>query len=143
MHPETKTPMTATLESGGPSDNLASWYSGTVAFLEPDPTGKRITRAWVTTNIFPKSSGPIEGKRDLTSALAIKEVSQDFTALSFYNEGTRQLGQELLDAITLDWANPQIRSSFIKEVSADVAAVEQGYKQSAEIIAKERVGDLI
>lgn len=142
MDPETKTPLIATM-ADVPADFLADWYTGTIAFIEPDPTMKRAMRCWVTTNIFPMGTGPIEGKIDKTSSLAPKELSLEFTALSFYGVGTRALGQELMDGISRQWANPQLRKSFIKEVAADVKAVTQGYKSSVEGVAANRVGDTI
>jgi hypothetical protein len=142
MDPDTKTPLTATLD-GGPEDNLADWYSGSIAFIEPDPTGKKVYRCWLSTNIFPQGTGPIEGKMDKTSSLSVKELSLEFNVLSFYGAGTRALGQELLDGISKQWANPQLRKSFIKEVHADVAAIAKGYKESVESVATNRVGDII
>lgn len=143
MHPETKTPLTATLEGGGPSDNLADWYGGTIAFIEPDPTGKRVVRTWISTNVWPQGTGAIEGKMDKTSALSIKELSVEMTSLTFINEGTRVFGQELLDGINKTWANPQVRESFIKSISADVASIDRGYKESVENIAQARVGNVV
>jgi hypothetical protein len=143
MHPETKTPLSATLDGGGPTDNLADWYGGTIAFIEPDPTGKRAVRTWISTNVWPQGTGPIEGKMDKTSALSIKELSLELTSLTFINEGTRAYGQELLTNMQLNWANPQLKESFIKAISPDVAAVTTGYKESIENIQNARVGDLI
>lgn len=142
MHPETKTPLSATLAEG-PEDHLADWFTGTIAFIEPDATGKKAMRCWVVVNVGPQSNGPVEGKLDKTSAFSIKELSLEFTALSFYGEGTRVLGQQLLDAIKMTWANPNIRSSFINSVSSDVAAVVKGYQESVTSISESRVGDVI
>lgn len=142
MHPETKVPLSATLASG-PTDNLADNYGGTVAFIEPDPTGKKAIRTWITTNVWPHTTGPIEGKMDKTSSLSIKDLSIDFSALSFIGEGTKAFGQELLDGINMTWANPQLRESFLKSASADVSAVTSGYKDSIESVGTNRVGDII
>lgn len=142
MHPETKTPLSVTL-ADGPTDNLANWYSGTVAFIEPDPTGKRAIRTYISTNMFPLGTGPIEGKMDKTSALSIKELSLDFASITFVNEGTRVLGQELLSGLSYQWANPQLRAAFISDVSADLAAVTRGYSESVRTVAENRVGDVI
>lgn len=141
MHPETKIPLTATLAGGGPTDNLANWYSGTVAFIEPDPTGKRALRTWISTNVWPQGTGAVEGKMDKTSALSIKELSLEFTSLTFINEGTRAYGQELLDGINTTYANPQLRASFIKSISPDVAAVTSGYAESVTSVADKRIHD--
>lgn len=144
MHPETKTPLTMTMVDG-PTDHLSDNYSGTIAFVEPDATGKRCQRCWIGANIFPKSNGPVEGKMDKNSALSIKDLSLEFTILAFYGEGTRVVGQMLMDAITTTWANPNIKNAFINSVSADVAKVARGYKESVETIGEKtnRVGDTI
>ena len=142
MHPETKVPLLATRDSA-PTDNLADWYAGTIAFIEPDPYGKRAIRTWISANAWPMGTGPIEGKMDKTSSLSIKELSLEFTSLTFINDGTRTLGQELLDAINMSWANPQLRKSLVTEVAADVAAVTAGYKESVESISANRVGDVV
>lgn len=141
MDPETKLPLTVTLKDS-PQDNLADNYSGTIAFIEPDPTGKRCYRCWITTNIWPQGTGPIEGKMDKTSALSIKELNQDFTALSFIGTGTKAWGQELLDGMSKLWANPQLRKSFISEIAPDVTASIRGYSESIKTTADQRVGDI-
>lgn len=142
MHPETKTPLSVTL-ADGPTDLLSDWYSGSVAFIEPSADGKRAMKTWICVNVFPQSNGPVEGKMDKTSALSIRELSIDFTSISFYSEGTRSLGQQLLDAINMTWANPNLRDSYIQEIGADVAAATYGYQESVENIADNRVGDLV
>ena len=142
MDPETKTPLIATM-ADVPADFLADWYTGTIAFIEPDPTMKRALRCWVTTNIFPQGTGAIEGKMDKTSSMSVKELSLEFNALSFYGTGTRALGQELLDGISKQWSNPQLRKSFITDIAADIKAVTKGYKESVETVATNRVGDTI
>lgn len=133
MHPETKTPLTVTMNNG-PTDNLADWYSGTIAFIEPDPTGKRVVRCWIVTNVWPHGTGPIEGKLDKTSALAIKEISLEFSALAFYNNGTHAFGQQLLNGLNLIGADPQNRAAFINEISADVDAVTTGYRETVSAV---------
>lgn len=142
MDPETKTPLIATM-ADVPADFLADWYTGTIAFIEPDPTMKRVLRCWLTTNIFPQGTGPVEGKMDKTSSMSVKELSLEFNALSFYGTGTRALGQELLDGISKQWANPQLRKSFITEIASDVRAIQKGYQESVQSVAEHRVGDTI
>lgn len=142
MDPETKTPLTATL-TDGPTDNLADWYSGTVLFIEPDPTGKRAWKAWLSANVWPHGTGAIEGKMDKTSAFSIKELSMEFSSLTFYGHGVRALAQEIMDGISKTWANPQLRKSFIQEINPDVQAITRGYSESVQSVAEQRVGDII
>ena len=143
MDPETKTPLSTVLDGADLSDNLADWYSGTIAFIEPDATGKRCRHCWIGANIWPHSNGPIEGTMDKTSALTLKDLSLEFSITAFYGQGTRVFGQELLDGIAKTWANPSLRKSFITEVSADVAAVTKGYKESVENIHGNSVGNVV
>lgn len=143
MHPDTKIPLTATLEGDGPTDLLADWYGGTIAFIEPDPTGKRAIRTWISTNVWPTTTGPIEGKMDKTSALSIKELSIDLTSLTFINEGTRTYGQELLNGINMTYANPHARESFVTEIAPDVAAVTKGYQESVETIGENHIDGVV
>lgn len=143
MDPETKTPLTATLQGDGPSDNLSDWYSGTIAFIEPDPTGRRCHRAWIGVNIWPHNNGPIEGKMDKNSALSIKDLSLEFSITAFTGHGIRAYGQELLDGVNKTWANPQLRKSFIQEIHPDILAQTKGYKQSTEDVGTQRVADII
>lgn len=140
MHPETKTPMVATLEGSAPEDNLADNYGGVVAFIEPDYYAKKCMKCWLSVNVWPQGTGPIEGKMDKTTPASIKELSLDFTSLTFYNEGTHQFGQELLDGINTTWANPHLRESFLNSVSSDVAAVTRGYKESVESVGSATTG---
>lgn len=139
MHPETKTPLTATLAGEGPSDQLADWYGATIAFIQPDASGKKVLRTWLGANIWPHGTGPIDGKMDKTTALSITDLSLEWSVLDFVDDGTRALGQELLNGIRLTHANPQLRASFIKEISSDVAAIAKGYKQGVEDIGKNLV----
>lgn len=143
MDPDTKTPMTSILEGDGPGDNLSDWYSGTIAFIEPDPTGRRCHRCWIGVNIWPQSNGPIEGKMDKTSALSLKDLSLEFSITAFTGHGVRVFGQQLLDGINKTWANPQLRKSFLEEVAPDVSAIVKGYKQSVEDTGSQRVADVI
>lgn len=69
--PETKYANIATITGRGPTDMLLDRYSATMLFIEPDPTHRYVLDAWVTTNMFPKGTGQISAKRDLTSPGAI------------------------------------------------------------------------
>lgn len=143
MDPDTKTPLSVVLEGAELTDNLADWYAGTIAFIEPDATGKRCRHCWIGANIWPHNNGPIEGTMDKTSALTLKDLSLEFSITAFYSQGTRVFGQELLDGIAKTWANPSLRKSFITEIAPDVAAVTKGYKESVEGIHQNSVGNII
>lgn len=131
MDPDTKTALAGTLSGNRPSDLLADWYSMSCLFIEPDPLHRRVVKAWVSTNMFPKGTGEIIGKRDLTSASEVQQLTVEFTAISQFSLGTNIFAQRILDNININNANPNLRPSFIQDLSSDVNAAVEGYKKNA------------
>jgi len=132
MDPDTKYAMVGTLDGDEPTDMLADWYSASILLFEPDPTHRKVVKSWVTTNVFPRSTGEIIGKRDLTAASEILNLTVEFTGLSQFGLGTNVFAQQILDNINLVNANPYNRPSFIQEISADVGTDGEGYKKNVE-----------
>lgn len=138
MDPETKYALVGTLENK-PEDLLADWFSASALFFEPDPTHRKVVQAWVTTNMYPKETGEIIGKRDLTSASEILNLTIPFTGISQYGLGVNLFAQKILDGININNANPYTRKSFIEGISSDVAAAAEGYKKTAEDVGVNQV----
>lgn len=139
MDPETKYALVGTLENK-PDDMLADWFSMSCLFFEPDPTHRKVVQAWVTTNMYPKETGEVIGKRDLTSASEILTLTIPFTGISQYGLGVNLFAQKILDTINHTNANPYLRPSFVDSISADVeAAQESGYKKGIEDLAASAV----
>jgi len=141
MDPDTKYALASTLGQR-PEDMLADWYSMTCLFIEPDPLHSKVTQAWVTTNMFPKSNGEIIGKRDLTSASEVLNLSIEFTGISQYGIGVNKFAQTILDKINLTNADPFMRPSFIQKQASDVAAAGIGYEQMSELVGSEAVSNM-
>ena len=132
MDPDTKLALSNTLEGQQPIDMLADQYSMTVLFIEPDPQMKRVVKSWLTTNMFPKSTGEIIGKRDLNSASEILTLNIEFTGISQFNLGTNVFAQQILDQINMTNANPYLRPAFVQKISEDVDTSKEGYKKNVE-----------
>jgi|ERR1035437_923475 hypothetical protein len=114
MDPDTKFANVGTLDpTKVPKDMLADWYSCTCLFFEPDPTHRKVVKAWLVTNMFPKGTGDIDGKRDLTAAGEMLELSIEFTGIAQYNLGTVAFAQKLLDNINITNANPYLQKAFL------------------------------
>lgn len=140
MDPNTKFAMVGTLSGDRPSDLLADWYSCSALFFEPDPTHRTVVKSWVTTNMFPKGTGEIVGKRDLTAASEVLNLTIEFTGLSQFNLGTNYFAQQILDDINMNNSNPYLRPSFIEGIASDVlAAAEEGYKKNVEYLGETAV----
>jgi len=138
MDPETKYALVGTLENK-PEDLLADWFSASALFFEPDPTHRKVVQAWVTTNMYPKETGEIIGKRDLTSASEILNLTIPFTGISQYGLGVNLFAQKILDGININNANPYTKAAFLQSVSSDVAAAAEGYKKNAEDVGANQV----
>ena len=139
MDPDTKYPLIGTLTGQKPDDMLADWYSCSVLFVEPDPTHRKVVQSWVVTNMFPKGTGDIVGKRDLTSASEVLNLSIEFTGIAQTGLGTNVFAQKILDAITLDNANPYLRPSIIDKITSDVEAATVGYQSTVTDLGKSAV----
>lgn len=142
MDPDTKYPMINTLrQSDGaePKDILADWYTATVLVFEPDPTHSKIMKSWITTNMMPKSTGEMLGKRDLTTAKEILTLDVEFTGISQTGAGVNAFAEKILKAINIKNANPYLRPSFIKYeggMESDIAAVHDGYAENTDVLSK-------
>ncbi len=134
MDPESKIANIGTMESNRPDDMLPDRYSATMIFIEPDPTHRRVVQSWLCTNMWPKGTGDITGKRDLTSGGEVRTLEIEFTALTQHGLGSDYLAQALLDNINITNANPYMRPAFIDGISPDVAAQQKGYAPFAEYL---------
>lgn len=139
MDPDTKYAMVGTLSGTRPSDMLADWFTASVLVFEPDPTHRKIVKSWVTTNMMPQKTGDFIGKRDLTSASELLEISVEFTAISQTGIGTDMFAQKILDSINIANANPYMRPAFPLSfypntggISPEAAAATEGYEKGAE-----------
>jgi hypothetical protein len=133
MDPDSKVANIATLAGNKPTDLLADISTATMLFFEPDPTHSTIQKAWLGTNMFPKGTGDIVAKRDLTAAGDISELAIEFTGIYQSTLGVRAFAQNLLSKINFVNANPYLRPAFVQAVEADVNAPGlRGYQSQAE-----------
>lgn len=134
MDPDAKYAMVSTLTGAVPQDLLHDWYSCSVLVMEPDPLHRRVLKSWVTTNMFPKGTGDIIGKRDLTTASELTTLSVEFTGVSQYGLGTNVFAQRILDRINIQNANPYLRPSFIQQIDPSVDTGVTGYEVGTELL---------
>ena len=135
MDPDSKVPNISTLPGVRPGDLLADMYGATMLFFEPDPTFTSVSKAWLTTNMYPLLTGDILGKRDLTAPGQEAVLTINFSGLSQSTLGVRAFAQTLLDSINITNANPNLRPAFMQNIAADVAAATQsGYKAQVDVL---------
>jgi len=143
MDPETKYALLGTMNKAEVKDLLADWYTATCLYMVPDPMHKKIDKAWITTNMAPKSNGDITAKRDLTTSQEMLTLDIEFTGISQYGLGVNQFAQTILDNINTLNADPFMKPGFINRISPDVdAANTAGYKSLVEGVGRNAVTNM-
>jgi len=138
MDPNTKFP--TVVSRGKPPTDLLPDYTGmTCLFFEPDPTHTKVLDAWLCTNMMPRSSGAIEGSRDLNSAGQKNELNIEFTALTQTGYGVMAFAQKLLQEMNLSGLNPNLRDSAVKAIDEDVKKGAAGYVEDLDTAARTRL----
>lgn len=126
MDPNTKTPRV--IAAGRrPYDLLPDYYGATVLFVEPDPTGTRVIRAWLCTNMFPMDGIEVVGRRDITQDMSEQEYTVRFAAMTQMGEGVDNFAQRKLNELVMSGLNANTQQAFVNQVDADVAAANVGW----------------
>ena len=125
MDPDSKVATIATLAGSTPTDLMADMSTATMLFFEPDPSFTSVVKAWLTTNMMPKGTGEVTGKRELSAASEAPEFTVEWTGVSSSTLGVRLFAQTILESMAITNANPNLAPAFAS-MSADVAA-QSGY----------------
>jgi hypothetical protein len=139
MDPDTKIAGINTLSTNLVTDMLPDMYAASMLFIEPDPTGATVVKAWIGTNMYPTTSGTIEASRDKTQAGQESQLEIPFTGVYQYGLGVNLFAQSILSQMSLTGANPYNQEAFIQGIDADVAASTEGYATSVSTVAQESV----
>jgi hypothetical protein len=137
--PEMGIPLVSTLVNRQPMDQLPDYTGMTVLFVEPDPMFKTVNKAWLITNMMPKTSGEYVGDRDITQPGQSQDYNIEFTGIQQVGAGVIALAQQQLDEIMLTGVNPNRREAFLQAISADVKRGEGGYKESIALVSQEQI----
>jgi hypothetical protein len=124
--PDNKVPLIHTLTTKRPFDMLADISSATMLFVEPDPTHSKVAKAWLGTNMRPRTTGAIEGRKDLTAAGDLIELSIGFTGVYQSGVGVDMFAQAILNSLNMNNANPNLRPAFARGINEDVIKVGRG-----------------
>lgn len=143
MDPESKFGLLGTMGKSNIKDLLADWYSATCLFMVPDPLHQSVDKAWITTNMYPLSTGDITAKRDLTSSQEMLTLDIEFAGISQYGLGVTQFANSILKNINITNGDPNMRAPFVNAVSPDVDAIStSGYKARTENLASTTVTNM-
>lgn len=124
--PDNKIPMINTLTTVRPNDMLADMSSATMLFIEPDPTHSKVNKSWLGTNMRPRGTGAIEGRKDLTAAGDLSEIDIGFTGVYQSGVGVDLFAQAILNSLNMNNANPNLRTAFAQGIASDVYVTGRG-----------------
>jgi hypothetical protein len=116
MDPETKYSLLATLPNAAQLDMLADMYTMTMLFIEPDPMHRKVDKAWLITNMFPKSAGEKTGALDKTEDQEFLTIDVEFAGITQEGLGVDIFAQNIMDKINIQNANPYLRRAFLSGV---------------------------
>lgn len=139
MDPDTKYALVGTLSGEKPEDLLLDWYTASMLFIEPDLLHRKVVKAWLVAGMMPKSTGAVEGKRDLTTAHEVLNLTIEFTGVAQVGLGVDTFAQQILDSINISNANPYLRPSAVEDLSSDVKSATEGYQRGVEELASSAV----
>lgn len=139
MDPDTKYALVGTLSGEKPEDLLLDWYSASMLFIEPDPLHKKVIKSWLVVGMMPKTTGTVEGKRDLTAASEVLNLTVEFTGVAQVGYGVDQFAQQLLDSINITNANPYLRPSAIQNIAGDVTSSTESYQKGVDDLSSTAV----
>lgn len=135
MDPNTKFANINTLPGRNVPDMLSDRTAATMAFIEPDPTHRRVVKSWLCTNMMPKTTGDITGQRDLTAGGEAANYDVEFTCIAQTGAGIDAFCQKLLNGINISGANPYNRNAWLDKIAGDVERQNRGYSNGVSEVA--------
>lgn len=139
MDPDTKYPGIISEGNVAITDILPDFNAMTVMFIEPDPTHTKAEKAWLCTNMKPKSAGDNTGRREVGTGGEAVEHAIEFTAITQVGRGVLEWAQELLSEMNLTGMNPNRREAFLDKITEDVKKPDSGYDGQLEEAANNLV----
>ena len=133
MDPDTKVPKATMLAKyGGDINGADSWTTDyqtmTVLFIEMDVAHRYVDKAWLVTSMMPKTSGPIEGRRNLQEDAAPLDLPIGFTGAADSGQNVVELATSVINTMT-----------YLKSDS-DFVALGFDSKAYADVLAESTVG---
>lgn len=126
---------TAEYEQAGSPEFLPDDISMAVLFIEPSRDLRRVTTAWMTTNMMPKTSGDDEGKRVIGEANEVVVQSIEFTGTTMMGTEVDRIAQAYLDDLNKAGFRPDSLPANYDAVSPDVSASGEDFKNKLKATA--------
>lgn len=124
-------------------DLLPDFTSATIIAFEPDPSFRKIDKAWLVADLKPKQTlAPTEGKRDIHNGGDLVEFPINFTGIAQISIGVDMVAQACLDAMNVVGASPLTQPAFTTQADGTIADISVGYKEALDKAAAQRVAQI-
>lgn len=143
MDPNTKFPNVVARANAQSAniDLLPDFTSATIIAFEPDPTFRKIDKAWLVADVKPKGSlVPVEGRRDIHNGGDTVEFGITFSGMAQIGEGVDLVAQAILDDMVKTGINPLKQPAFTTEADGNIADLDSGYSEKLSQAAARSVG---
>lgn len=119
--PSTQVPAIAQQASRA-ADWLPDMYTFSMCFFDTDASGMHVKDAWLVANMWPHSSGTIDGKTEVGQAGDKHDHDIQFGGVAQVGPGVDALAQGILNGFSLNGANALNRTPFISAVDPSILA---------------------
>lgn len=133
--PATQVPAAAQLGSRA-QDWLPDMYSFAMMFFDTDASGMHVKDAWIVANMFPHSSGTIDGKTEVGQAGDKHDHDIQFGGIAQVGPGVDALAQSVLNGFSLNGANAFNRTPFIASIDPSILAAPSGLSNQIETLVQ-------
>lgn len=107
LDPDQKRPLVSRWLTADKLDELGGmytpeFYTGSVIYIEPDVTCRKVVDAWLCTNVFFKNKiGDRSGKREITAANEIPDINIELASITMNNENVLRLADKILANLSI------------------------------------------
>lgn len=141
MEVDTKRPGVAALPQNEGKDIVITqdYRGGVVIAFEADDALRKIHKAQIVYNVYPKDGLDSTGKRDLNSSKELVQYNLTWTGTAVRDRGAIKVAEMLLTMMTSNSVLAENRSAILDEIDARVAELKTGLMASLQEESEKQV----
>lgn len=136
-NPDTQYADVTTFDIPGTLDMSADYKSAMILYFEPDRSMRKIIRAWLRFNVYPKRGITNQGKSDKLSGGEFVEATLETTGITITNAGVVRLAQRFLNRMPLAGSSTLLAPAIVDDVAADLQRARTGDVDNIERAVRE------
>lgn len=136
-NPDTQYADVTTFDVPGTLDMSADYKSAMILYFEPDRSMRKVIKAWLRFNVYPKRGITNQGKSDKLSGGEFIEATLETTGITITNAGVVRLAQRFLNRMPLAGSSTLLAPSIVDDVAADLQRARSGDVDNIERAVRE------